>query len=134
MKPIHELSTKKKAKMINQLFPIEIDNFITYLKIVAEETVDDNEELARVWGKQVLAVGFWIKLAKKVSKVIDHYRNDVNPFPSLFADELCKVKLFLFTHYYLCEYIQRDDHSEKFALAVKLFFNTDQFPGEAIHC
>jgi len=62
MKPFHKLSTVKKAKMVHGLFPAEISDFIAYLKSVALETVDDNEEFTRVWEKLVLVIRFWVKL------------------------------------------------------------------------
>ncbi len=130
MQPIHKLNIKDGARMIQQLFPAEISDFVVYLKKVADETSDDQEELVRVWGKQYLAVGFWIDLSRRVSTIIEAYHKDAIQQKTLFVGRLCKGRLCLFTFYYLCEYIQQEDHSEKFVHAVKLFFNTEQFSGE----
>lgn len=130
MKPIHKPNIKDSARTVQQLFPTEISDFVVYLKKVADETSDDQEELVRVWGKQYLAVGFWIDLSRRASTINETYQKDATQQKTLFVGRLCKGKLFLFTFYYLCEYIQQEDHSEKFAHAVKLFFNTEQFSGE----
>lgn len=98
-----------------------------YLKTAAEETADDSDELARVWGKQVLAVGFWITLARETLTLLHSYEISAPQYKGLFIGYLFKSEQYLFTLYYLKQYTRQPESSETFALAVRLLFNTEQF-------
>lgn len=118
---------KKTGKLLQVLYPVEFSSFLAYLKLAAIETADDSEELARVWGKQVLTVGFWISLAQETINLLHDNENSTPQYTALLIDRLFKSDQYLFTLYYLIRYIQQPICSETFALAVRLFFNTKQF-------
>jgi hypothetical protein len=127
MKARKEIRLRKTGKLLQILYPVEFSSFLTYLKIAAIETTDDSEELARVWGRQVLTVGFWISLAQETINLLCDNENSTPQYSALLIDRLFKSDQYLFTLYYLVRYIQQPICSETFAFAVRLFFNTKQF-------
>lgn len=120
MKPIHRLSLKHKIKILHSLFPGEIPLYMNYLKACAVETMDDREEIARVWGNNVIQHGYWTFLADRTFDRIRKYGDSFNHCGKLFAKRLFKDRVCLFTLHTLMQYIEIDDCSPKFALAVKL--------------
>ncbi|NQX39001.1 hypothetical protein SAMN05421820_102637 [Pedobacter steynii] len=127
MKAKKDIRLNKTGKLLQILYPGEFSSFLAYLKIAAIETADDSEELTRVWGKQVLTVGFWISLAQETIKLLRDNENSTPQYTPLLIDRLFKSDQYLFTLYYLVRYIQQPICSETFAFAVRLFFNTKQF-------
>lgn len=120
MKPIHRLSLKHKIKILHSLFPAEIPEYISYLKNCAVETMDDSEEIARGWGNNVIQIGYWTFLANCTFDHIRKYGDSFNHCGKLFAKQLFKDRISLFTLHTLMQYIETKDCSPKFALAVKL--------------
>lgn len=120
MKPIHRLSLKNKIKILHSLFPGEIPEYICYLKNRAIETIDSKEEIASGWGDNVIQQAYWTFLANRTFDRIRRYGNSFEHCGKLFAKLLFKDSVSLFTVHALMQYIETEDCSPKFALAVKL--------------
>jgi len=127
MMPIEKLSTAKKGRILCQLFPADRNSFFDYLKTVAEEVEDDQQELIRIWGQQILAVDFWVSLARQETSILGDYQNSASQYKLLFAGQLFKYELFLFRGYCLCQYLKQIEQSSQFTIAVNLFFDPRQF-------
>jgi hypothetical protein len=121
MKTLENLSLQKKAKIVHQLFPKEIGEFLEYLKTVALENIDDKEEIEQIWGNQVLSANFWNGLAHLVFERIEHYGMSLKHSKQLFASQLFNSDVHVFTRHCLMKYIDAKKNNLKFSLAVKLF-------------
>jgi hypothetical protein len=121
MKPIHKLKLSDKISILYKLYPASIVDFTEYLKTMAIETIDDGEEVARIWGTNIVQQDYWISLAMKTFDRIRHYGESFFYCRKLFTKQLFKGSVCLFTVYTLLTYAKTESCSPKFALAVKLF-------------
>ena len=121
MKPIHKLKLSDKIRILYKLYPASIVDFTEYLKAMAIEAMDDREEIARMWGTNVVQQDYWILLAMKTFDRIKHYGESFFYCRKLFTRQLFKGGVCLFTVHTLLKYSKTENCSPKFALAVKLF-------------
>ena len=90
--------------------------------MLAYETIDDKEEIQRVWGNQVIEAEYWNNLARLVHERIIFYGEALMHCKGLFAKALFKKKVLLFTLHSLKSYSEREGCSPKFKSAIGLFF------------
>lgn len=122
MKPLSKMKARTKAVMLHGMFPAEVQEFIAFLNTLSVETIDDKEELQRVWGNQVIDCTYWNRLALLAHKRLKHYGEALLFCPILFDKALFKGEIALFTIHGLKAYGERSECSPKFRQAVQLLF------------
>lgn len=122
MKPLHQMKLGAKAVMLHRMFPAEVLEFIAFLKTVSVETLDDREELQRVWGNQVIDCVYWNRLAFTAHKRLKQYGEALLFCHRLFAKTLFKGGIALYTICGLKAYSERPECSPKFRQAIQLLF------------
>jgi len=123
MKSIHKLKLHHKIKYLHALFPAEIPEYLTFIRTYAIEVIDDRAEVTRVWGNQVVSLDYWLVLAQLAETRTKRYGDSLGHCRKLFYKSLFDGKLCLFSIHCLWEYTGREDCSDKFKIAVKLFFD-----------
>jgi hypothetical protein len=107
MRPITELSNEEKAILLHQLLPTEIKAFLSNMERYAITLVKHPAEHTKNWADKGIKLNpnQWLKLAKKAADTISQKRENLSNSPEVFARELFRGYMGLFTVYYLQGYI-----------------------------
>jgi hypothetical protein len=136
MRPINELNNEEKAVLLHQLLPGEIQRFLSHLQSFALMTVHDAEEVKQNWKRKRIMINAeqWIAFAQQVADCIKAQRKELTKNPEVFARELFRGGVMIFTVNYIpvycgtCPYRFRDGVKFLFDLkpSTKLPFQDDE--------
>jgi hypothetical protein len=65
MKPLDELTSREKAKLLHELFPSEMPDLIAFIQEVCNTIQREKDILKLEWDNQLLSAEFWFHLAEK---------------------------------------------------------------------
>lgn len=123
MKPLNNLNTVERAKLLHELFPDEIPDILKYVKCLSITIEKEKEMLNSKWNNQLFSFAFWLSLAKDAEKKIDQYGEKLHKSSRLFADQLFDGYAALYLAHCLIQLItQQEYQNKKFAKAVQLLF------------
>jgi hypothetical protein len=123
MKPLNKQSNVEKAKLLFDLFPQEIPNFILFAKQITQAINDDPENLKNKAIDQIHTTEFWRDLASSASKKLDEYGDKLAKRSRLFSVELFDDYNSIYACYCLHQYIISQKYNDrKFRTAVMLLF------------
>jgi hypothetical protein len=125
MKPLEELSNVQKGKLLFELFPSMIPALLAFAKSVAAIMQEQPEEEARRWQEELMTSEFWQSMATAIETAITKYDTRLTKSSRLFAVQLFDGYNAVFMQHVLYLFTEvRKSENEKFALAVKMLFNT----------
>lgn len=124
MKSLNQLSNPQKAKLLHQLFSVEMPALIDFVQGMCE-AVKENQDLNRAkWNNGLFSFDLWLSLAGNIHSVTEKYGMRLHKSSNLFADQLFDGYLACFTIHCIVTYTTvRKHEDEKFVKAVDLFFN-----------
>src|SRR5689334_463979 len=88
MKPLRTMNNVEKAKLLFELFPDEMPQFISVMEEITQTVLKDPEALRDKWEGQILTVEFWVELANTAIQIKQKYRTRISKDSKLFADKL----------------------------------------------
>jgi hypothetical protein len=123
MKPLAQLNNVERAKLLFELFPREIPDFLAFQKAVTDNLLRDPDQLKDDWNNQIFTIDFWIRTASDVNKALERYSLRLTKSSRLFADQLFDGYNALYTAHCLQQYIKhKTPESEKFKTVIELLF------------
>jgi hypothetical protein len=123
MKPLNKRSNVEKAKLLFDLFPQEIPNFILFAKQITQAINDDPENLKNKAIDQIHTTEFWRNLASNANKKLDEYGDKLANRSRLFSVELFDDYNSIYACYCLHQYMISQKYKDrKFRTAVMLLF------------
>ncbi|MEP7129165.1 MAG: hypothetical protein ABI729_09870 [Chitinophagales bacterium] len=125
MKPLDKLTIVEKAKLLHELFPVDIISFIVFAKYYALVFIRDKIQVKQNWSAQDIPTSFdyWQNLVTDAQKRIEKYEHRMSVQSNLFADQLFDGN----TANYSIECLRRFAASDKcnnpnMSLAIHMFF------------
>jgi hypothetical protein len=123
MKPLDQLNNVERAKLLHELMPGTIQDFLDYAKGLVTYIRTHQAELAESWGEQFFSFDAWLRLAQDAEKRIDRYGAQLVKSSRLFADQLFDGYTALWSGDTWVKYVSQTGYSNaKFAGLVKAFF------------
>ena len=123
MKTIGQLTNAEKAKLLHELFPAEMPDFIRYAAGICSSIKEDEQTHRAKWDNGLFDFDFWLSLANDTEKKIKQYGNKLNNNSRLFSDQLFEGYAAIFMAHCLIVYTTTRQHpNKKFTLAVELLF------------
>jgi hypothetical protein len=123
MKPLNKQSNVEKAKLLFDLFPQEIPNFILFARQITQAINDDPENLKNKAIDQIHTTEFWRNLASNANKKLDEYGDKLANRSRLFSVELFDDYNSIYACYCLHQYMISQKYKDrKFRTAVMLLF------------
>ncbi|RYY31177.1 MAG: hypothetical protein EOO04_02220 [Chitinophagaceae bacterium] len=123
MKPLEQLTNVEKARILHQLFPAEIPEFLQFVQNMSITIIEEQERIKATWKHLPCSFACWMHLALEASDNIEHYEKKMHRNGRLFADQLFDGHNTVYLVYCLRQYTEARIHpNEKFILAVQLLF------------
>lgn len=123
MKTLDMMTNVEKAKLLHQLVPEGIADFLSYAKQTAELITGEPDKVKENWNNQLFTADFWIGLAEYGNKKIVQYDQELNKRSGVFADQLFDGYNAFFAIHCLWEYATHDNcRHTKFKEAIALLF------------
>lgn len=123
MKPLINLNSVERAKLLHDLFPDEIPAILEYVKSLSITIAEEREMLNSRWDNQLFSFAFWLSLAKDAENKIDRYGVKLHKSSRLFADQLFDGYAALYLAHCLIKLTyQQENQNKKFVKAVELLF------------
>ena len=123
MQPLTQLNNTERAKLLFELFPGEIPDFLFFLKSVTDNLVGDPDQLKERWINRFCSAECWLRLAGAIQKKLDRYKQQLPKRSRLFGDQLFDGYTALYTAHCLQQYIQHGKPADAhFKNAVELLF------------
>jgi hypothetical protein len=88
MKALEIMTNTERAKLLHQLMPGSIPDFLRYMKQTADLITGEPEKVKENWNSQLFTVDFWIGLAEHARKKIVLYDKQLVKSSGVFADQL----------------------------------------------
>ena len=122
MKPLNELTSPEKAKLIHELFPSEIPDLIQFIQEVCNTIQREKDIIKLEWDNQLLTAEFWFDLADKVTSIINRYGNKLGKSSRLFAGQFFTESVVILIVDAMVKYGTAKSNNPKFIKAVELLF------------
>lgn len=124
MKPLEILINVEKARLLHELFPLEIPALLAYTGSLCT-TIQEEEQLLRSkWDNGLFTVDGWLSLVEAVRAKIEKYGKRLHTQSRLFADQLFDGYMALYMVHCMTLYTTLRKHENpKFTLAIDLLFN-----------
>lgn len=130
MKHVELLTNVERAKLLHELLPGPIEDYLQYAKGLASYTQTHKTELAEKWGEQFYSFEGWLSLAMEVEKKIDQYFKKLKTSSRPFSDQLFDRELAFWSCDALLKYADQCTSARFKHLAKALFAgNKEQQPG-----
>lgn len=124
MKPLENLRNVEKARLLHELFPLEIPALLAYTGSLCT-TIQEEEQLLRSqWDNGIFTVDAWLSLVEAVRAKIERYGKRLHTQSRLFADQLFDGYTALYMVHCMTLYTTIRQHgNHKFVSAIDLLFN-----------
>ncbi len=122
MKRLQDMNNVEKAKLLFELFPDEMPQFIAVMEEITQTVLKDPEALRSNWNGQIITVEFWAQLARTATQITQKYSKRISKDSRLFADQLFDGYQALFTAHCLHQY-QKICSNQALVKAIDVFFN-----------
>ena len=122
MKPLEQLSTVEKGRMLHQLFPFEVPALLTYIKEVCSGIESYQETIRLNWQSSWCTADYWLMLSHCVNRMMEQYGTGMIKNNRLFARRLFKGYTALFTIGCIIKYAKVKSTNEPFQKAIELLF------------
>ena len=123
MKPLAQLNNVERAKLLFELFPGCISDFLVFQKEVTDNLMRDPDQLKENWDNGFITMEFWIRLAAETQKTLDKYNQRLTKRSQIFADQLFHGYKALYAAHCLQQYVKHHSPSDMhFKNAVELLF------------
>ncbi|MCJ8208128.1 hypothetical protein MUY27_00315 [Mucilaginibacter sp. RS28] len=128
MKPLHELVNIEKARLLHELFPQEMPQFLEYTLSVSEYVQQDEEKLRQQWQVQFFTLEAWISLARNIESKIKKFSTQYQKSSKVFSEQLFDFPQAAFMTHCLGLYTSTQQlGNRKFTLAADLLFDTADY-------
>lgn len=104
MKPYKELTTIAKARLLHQLFPDDINNFLSFAEKIAIETIKKDGKISHTWNTTKVDPTLWYKEADVLLEKISNSRERLVKDSAFFSSTIFKGYLDFFPLHCLFEY------------------------------
>ena len=122
MKPLDELASREKAKLLHELFPSEMPDLVAFIQEVCNTIEREKDIIELEWDNQLLTGEFWFHLAEKVSSIINRYGNKLGKSSRLFAGQFFTESVVILIVHAMEKYGSAKSNNAKFIKAVELLF------------
>ncbi len=123
MKRLQQLDNIAKGRLLYDLFPEDIPEFVRFVKTIADIICNAPDELKRNWKDNFFTVDFWAGLAKDAKETIENNGASLYQSGGRFSDQLFDGYVALFTVHCLHEYIKQEQcKNQSFKHAVQMLF------------
>ena len=124
MKGLPSLTYVQRAKMLFELFPTEIIDFITFQTDVAQKIIVDKEKLKNsLTDAKIFPAEGWIGLAENIISKIKEHETKIKSSSTTFGQILFDGDDAYFSKHCLLQFILGSKvKNTKFKIAVELFF------------
>lgn len=122
MKPLRTMNNVEKAKLLFELFPDEMPQFIAVMEEITNTVIKEPEALRSNWEGQMITVEFWMQLARTAIQIIQKYSKRISKDSRLFADQLFDGYQSLYSAHCLHQY-QKICSNQALVKAIDVFFN-----------
>jgi hypothetical protein len=130
MKHVELLTNVERAKLLHELLPGPIEDYLQYAKGLASYIQTHKAELGEAWGDQFYAFEGWLSLAIVAEKKIDQYFKKLTTSSRLFSDQLFEGELAFWCVDALMKYADQCSDARFKHLAKALFGgNRERHPG-----
>ena len=123
MKALAQLNNIERARILFELFPHEIPEFLQFQKAITDNLMRDPDQLKEKWENEFFQFEFWMQQVKQVQCKLDKYSHQLTKRSTLFADQLFDGYLALYSSHCLHQYITHQKPGDpRFTHAVEIFF------------
>lgn len=109
MKHITQLTNVDRAKLLHDLYPQPIKDYLEYAKGFIGYLQAHQKELKSTWENDMFSFEYWLSLALDMEKRIDRYHDKLCTSSRLFSDQLFNGMLAVFAVDTLLKFTN-DDH------------------------
>jgi hypothetical protein len=122
MKPLRNLNNVERAKLLFELFPDEMPQFLAVMEEITQKVLKDPDQLRTKWEGQLITVEFWFQLIKKSIEINDKYGKKLSKNSKLFSDQLFDGYQALYSSHCLHQY-RKICPNQALAKVIDAFFN-----------
>jgi hypothetical protein len=124
MKGLAYLTNVQRAKLLYDLFPIEIGDFIVFDLEVAEKILREKDQLKSTWNEgNIFPAAYWIGLAEGTIKKLKQPEAKIAKSGVLFSEQLFNGDNAFFSKHCLLQFVNSQKaKNPKFKQAVELLF------------
>lgn len=122
MKPLRNLNNVERAKLLFELFPDEMPQFIAVMEEITQKVLKDPDQLRSKWEGQIITVEFWFQLIKTSIEIKDKYGKKLGKNSKLFSEQLFDGYQALFSVHCLQQY-KKICTNQVLAKVIDAFFN-----------
>ena len=123
MKPLDELTTQEKAKLLHELFPEEMSALIEFIQETCSMIEREKDIIKLEWENQLLTAEFWFDLSAKVNDIIEQHGNKLGKSSRFFSNQFFNGPVVILIVDCISKYGSAKANHAKFAKAVELLFN-----------
>lgn len=124
MKPLEQLISVEKARLLHELFPQEIPALLEYTANMCTTIQEEEQLLRHRWDNGLFTFDVWLSFVQEVTNKIGRYGKRLHTQSRLFADQLFDGYFALYMVYCMNLYTTTRGHDNpKFVLAIDLLFN-----------
>jgi hypothetical protein len=109
MKQLEILTNVERAKLLHELRPNPIKDYLEYAEGLIGYLQAHQKEIALTWTNEMFSFQYWLSLALDVEKRIDRYRDQLCRSSRLFSDQLFNNMLGLWSADALLKYTETPD-------------------------
>lgn len=125
MKPLDQLNIVERAKLLHDLFPECIPEFIEYAKRLASYTEDNAETIRKNWKEQLFGFDLWLGYARDAKNRIEKQNSKLVKSSRLFSDQLFDGYLAFWTADAINKYVDEKMFPHgKFRKMVQILFSS----------
>ncbi len=120
MKALIMLEPQEKARMLAELFPMEIEDVISFVTARITYFREHEQKIRDDWDNGLIAFELWESSLSEAEKAIKKHGGKLVRNPRFFAEQLFSGYRAFFTVDCLVKYVRENGGSKKFQLAVDL--------------
>lgn len=122
MKALMNLTGAEKARLLHDLFPLEIPSLLEDIAKFCEDFKADKEKYRAQWNSGFMSFDYWQGLADETAVILKKHSPFMKKSSRVFAEQLYFTYTSLFVTDRIIRYAEHHSKDEKFKLVVQALF------------
>lgn len=126
MKPLYQFTNYDKAKILHELFPVEIPSLLDNIVEFCADFRRNEQEYRKSWPENAFtSFEVWQSYARETENVIREKRKSLVRSSSIFAREFCDMYIVFFCIDRIIKYAEHHSKNARFKITVDLLFKAE---------
>lgn len=122
MKALHLLNNTEKGKLLADLFPEHIPDFLEFISLFYDKLQQQEKEVKATWNNPLFTAHAWYNIAESCMTIVRRYKNPKLMTSRVFSDQLFYGYNALFIADCIIKFADLSENRLKFKIAVDLLF------------